>query len=128
MCVTTSNGTVGTQAPFHFVSGIEQTATLRGRRIQISSEEAGEWVAMDGQLKSRVLLVDDEPVLQKLISGYLVAAGYAVRTADDGLEAITKLRAALPDLIISDLNMLRLATSFGPFRRFNLAHPKLFIP
>ena len=60
---------------------------------------------MDGQLKGRVLLVEDEPFLQKLISGYLVAAGYAVRTAYDGLDAITKLRAALPDLIISDLNM-----------------------
>jgi CheY-like chemotaxis protein len=87
------------------VSSIEQTATLRGRRIQISSEEDGEWAAMDGQLKGRVLLVEDEPFLQKLISGYLVAAGYAVRTAYDGLDAITKLRAALPDLIISDLNM-----------------------
>ena len=63
---------------------------------------------MDGQLKSRVLLVEDEPVLQRLIAGYLVAAGYAVRTANDGLDAITKLRAALPDLIISDLHMPRM--------------------
>jgi CheY-like chemotaxis protein len=60
---------------------------------------------MDGQVKGRVLLVEDEPILQKLISGHLVAAGYAVRTAKDGLDAITKLRAALPDLIISDLSM-----------------------
>jgi CheY-like chemotaxis protein len=34
-----------------------------------------------------------------------VAAGYVVRAADDGLDAIGKLRAGLPDLIISDLNM-----------------------
>jgi CheY-like chemotaxis protein len=35
----------------------------------------------------------------------LVAAGYVVRTAVDGLDALGKLRTGLPDLIISDLNM-----------------------
>jgi CheY-like chemotaxis protein len=64
---------------------------------------------MAEHLKSRVLLVDDEPVLQKLISGYLVAAGYVVQSAYDGLDAIRELRAGLPDLIISDLNMPRMA-------------------
>ena len=64
---------------------------------------------MVGQLSNRVLLVDDEPLIRKLISGYLVAAGYVVRTAVDGLDAIGKLRAGLPDLIISDLNMPRMS-------------------
>ena len=64
---------------------------------------------MVGQLGDRVLLVDDEPLIRKLISGYLVAAGYVVRTAVDGLDAIGKLRAGLPDLIISDLNMPRMS-------------------
>jgi len=39
----------------------------------------------------------------------LVAAGYVVKTAVDGLDAIGKLRAGLPDLIISDLNMPRMS-------------------
>jgi CheY-like chemotaxis protein len=60
---------------------------------------------MVGQSGNRVLLVDDEPLIRKLMSGYLVAAGYVVQTAVDGLNALTKLRAGLPDLIISDLNM-----------------------
>ena len=64
---------------------------------------------MVGQLSGRVLLVDDEPLVRKLISGYLVAAGYVVRVAVDGLDAIGKLRAGLPDLIISDLNMPRMS-------------------
>jgi CheY-like chemotaxis protein len=55
------------------------------------------------------LLVDDDPIVRKLISGYLVAAGYVVRTAVDGLDALAKLRAGLPDLIISDLNMPRMS-------------------
>ena len=64
---------------------------------------------MMGQLSGRVLLVDDEPLVRKLISRYLVAAGYVVRVAVDGLDAIGKLRAGPLDLIISDLNMPRMS-------------------
>jgi CheY-like chemotaxis protein len=64
---------------------------------------------MVGQLGNRVLLVDDDPLIRKLISGCLVAAGYVVQTAVDGLDALGKLRAGLPDLIISDLNMPRMS-------------------
>jgi len=70
--------------------------------------EDGVWAAMTEHLKGRVLLVDDEPVLQNLISGYLVSAGYVVQTAVDGLDSLGKLRAKLPDLTISDLNMPRM--------------------
>lgn len=62
-----------------------------------------------GQICKRVLLVDDDPLIRKFMSGYLVGAGYVVQTAVDGLDALTKLRAGLPDLIISDLNMPRMS-------------------
>jgi CheY-like chemotaxis protein len=64
---------------------------------------------MLGQQNDRVLLVDDEPLVRRSISGYLVAAGYVVRVAVDGLDAIGQLRAGLPDLIISDLKMPRMS-------------------
>ncbi len=64
---------------------------------------------MLGQLGNRVLVVDDDPFIRKLISGRLVAAGYVVRTAVDGLDAVVKLRAGLPDMIVSDLNMPRMS-------------------
>jgi CheY-like chemotaxis protein len=64
---------------------------------------------MVGQLNGRVLLVDDEPLIRRVISGYLVAAGYVVRVAVDGLDAIAKLRAGLPDLIVSDSNMPKMS-------------------
>jgi CheY-like chemotaxis protein len=64
---------------------------------------------MDGQVSKRVLLVDDEPLVRNLISRYLVAAGYVVRVAVDGLDAIGKLRAGPLDLIISDLKMPRMS-------------------
>ena len=47
---------------------------------------------MVGQQNGRVLLVDDEPLVRRSISGYLVEAGYVVRVAVDGLDAIGKLR------------------------------------
>jgi len=74
----------------------------------LPSQEA-EKVSMAGQLSGRVLLVDDEPLVRRAISGYLVAAGYVVRVAVDGLDAIGKLRAGPLDLIISDLNMPRMS-------------------
>ena len=60
---------------------------------------------MLGQQTNRILLVDDDEVIRKLTARHLIAAGHVVRTAEDGLDAIAKLRAGLPDLIISDLNM-----------------------
>ena len=64
---------------------------------------------MLGRARSRVLLVDDEPLVRRLVSGYLKDAGYAVRTAVDGLDALGKLRSSLPDLIISDLDLPRMS-------------------
>jgi CheY-like chemotaxis protein len=68
-----------------------------------------EGVAMVGQLNNRILLVEDDSLIRKLISRYLVAAGYVVQTAVDGLDALGKLRAVLPHLIISDLKMPRMS-------------------
>lgn len=64
---------------------------------------------MLGQQNSRVLLIDNEPLIRRVISTRLVAAGYVVRTAVDGLDAIGKLRGGLPDLIISDITMPRMS-------------------
>jgi CheY-like chemotaxis protein len=70
-------------------------------------------------LSKRILLVEDEFTVRKLVTRYLVAAGYVVCTAVDGLDGIAKLRGGLPDLIISDLNMPRMSgTEFlGVVRR-----------
>ena len=64
---------------------------------------------MVGQICKRVLLVDDDPLIRKFMSGYLVEAGHVVQSAVDGLDALGKLRAGLPNLIVSDLNMPRMS-------------------
>ena len=60
---------------------------------------------MVGKSSYQVLLVDDEPPIRKLASEHLAAAGYVVRTAVDGLDALGELREGLPDIVVSDLNM-----------------------
>jgi CheY-like chemotaxis protein len=87
---------------------ILERRSVPGEAVPITHPADVEEAAMGEPVGKRVLLVEDEPVLQRLIARYLVAGGYAVQTAVDGLDAIKKLRAGLPDLIISDLNMPRM--------------------
>ena len=54
-------------------------------------------------MKSKILVVDDEPDAVELIEFNLKANGYEVATAADGEEALQKARAILPNLIILDL-------------------------
>ena len=53
--------------------------------------------------KWRVLLVDDEPGIVKLVGKRLEVAGYEVVTALDGEEGLTKARLGRPDAVILDL-------------------------
>jgi two-component system response regulator GlrR len=53
----------------------------------------------------KILLVDDDPGLLKLLSIRLGAAGYRVETAASGMEALANLATLRPDVVISDLRM-----------------------
>ncbi len=54
-------------------------------------------------VRSKVLVVDDEPEAVELVEFNLKQAGYSVVTAADGAEALNKARATQPDLIVLDL-------------------------
>ena len=54
-------------------------------------------------MKTKILVVDDEPDAVELIEFNLKGAGYEVITASDGEEALKKARSSLPNLIILDL-------------------------
>ena len=53
----------------------------------------------------RILIVEDNPILQDLGRMLLTAQGYEVRGAADGFEGLAALKQSLPDIIISDLQM-----------------------
>jgi two-component system phosphate regulon response regulator PhoB len=54
-------------------------------------------------VKSRILVVDDEPEAVELVEFNLKQAGYAVSTAVDGAEALKKARSQTPDMIVLDV-------------------------
>src|SRR3990172_5902465 len=55
--------------------------------------------------QGRILVVDDEADVRSLLSRVLRDAGYSVDTADDGGEALARLEANRPDLVLLDLMM-----------------------
>jgi CheY-like chemotaxis protein len=60
---------------------------------------------MGTKSKTRILVVEDDVTVRQTISKLLVAEGYNVSTANDGFDALLHLQQAIPDLILSDLNM-----------------------
>ena len=60
---------------------------------------------MANGFKYRVLLADEDDALLASTAAVLSQQGYVVLTAHDGFEALAELRAALPEIIISDLKM-----------------------
>jgi two-component system, OmpR family, KDP operon response regulator KdpE len=56
---------------------------------------------------SRILVVDDEAAIRKVVRDALANAGHQVETAVDGEEAQALLAAGEFDLVITDLNMPR---------------------
>ena len=55
--------------------------------------------------QQRVLIVDDNPSVAALLSHAMTAEGCLVEVAGDGLEALTRIAASRPDLILLDLNL-----------------------
>lgn len=56
-------------------------------------------------MPQRILVVDDDKSIIKIVRGYLEQAGYQVLTATDGETALHMLRCERPDLVILDLLM-----------------------
>ncbi|MEX2546350.1 MAG: response regulator transcription factor [Chloroflexota bacterium] len=54
---------------------------------------------------ARVLIVDDEPEIVRLVVDYLAAAGFATDTARTGPDAVARAQADPVDLVILDLGL-----------------------
>src|SRR6478736_4305864 len=62
-------------------------------------------LSMAIQMKSRVLVVEDDEQLRRIITSNLVARGHEVRQAADAAMALTALGEERPDLLILDINL-----------------------
>jgi two-component system KDP operon response regulator KdpE len=52
-----------------------------------------------------VLVVEDEPNIRKLVTVNLISRGYAVREAMNAPQALDRLQAETPDLMILDIKL-----------------------
>ena len=57
------------------------------------------------ELSKRILLVDDDPDLLRLLGLRLTSAGYDLTTASSGMEALSRLSNFRPHVVITDLRM-----------------------
>src|SRR3984893_17984958 len=55
--------------------------------------------------KKRILVVDDEPQITRVLRTSLTGSGYEVRTAEDGHAGLRMAREWQPDLLITDISM-----------------------
>jgi two-component system KDP operon response regulator KdpE len=54
---------------------------------------------------ARILIVDDEPQIRRVLRTTLTSQGYTVAEAKNGDEALEQIREERPDLILLDVNM-----------------------
>src|SRR5262245_50210506 len=60
---------------------------------------------MEAVEASKVLVVDDEPQITRVLRTVLTSQGYQVRTAPEGESALSNFKEWSPELVITDLYM-----------------------
>ena len=60
---------------------------------------------MTNRSRAQILVVDDDPSVREILGMLLMSAGYEVATADNGISAVSHLKSAIPDLLVTDLDM-----------------------
>lgn len=109
----------GQVAPILNVSDLLKSARKSGGAVARAAAGAR---PADAAARS-VLVAEDSITSRMLIKSILESAGYTVKTAVDGMEAFTLLRAERFDLVVSDVEMPRL-DGFGLIAKIR-ADPKL---
>lgn len=59
-------------------------------------------------MDKKVLVVDDDSLIRKIVSKTLEARGYQLTEAEDGLHALEMMVQEQPDVIVLDIHMLRM--------------------
>lgn len=75
---------------------------------------------------ANILLVEDDSELSELVKRRLTDAGYRVRHAVDGEEALEAVEHEVPDLVLLDL-MLPKIDGLEVCRRLRSSHPALYV-
>ena len=88
------------RSPLHAVP----PSPMAGEQFQLVDD-----VAADGRPAPRkVLLVEDEDALRRVMKDLLEREGFVVFEAEDGVKALDEIDRAAPDIVVLDLNLPRL--------------------
>jgi adenylate cyclase len=82
---------------------------------------------MSVERQSRILVVDDVPQNVRLLEAVLTAHGYSVTSASSGPEALEKVSAELPDLLLLDIQMPEM-NGYEVCRRLRANPATVFLP
>ncbi len=93
----------GTIVPVLYVPDLLKSAVRAAQRPR----SAGEAEAAPANEKS-ILVVEDSITARALLRNILETAGFAVKVAVDGVDALTTLKTATVDLVVSDVDMPRM--------------------
>ena len=80
-------------------------------------------------MSAKILVVDDEPNIQRLLTVALTNRGHTVITASNGVEALGMVEADRPDLIVLDVMMPQMTghEAHDEIRRRGYQTPILFL-
>jgi two-component system, chemotaxis family, sensor kinase CheA len=84
------------------------TDLLRSARTAVAAPRTATAATPSAAPAKRILVVEDSITSRMLLKGILESAGYEVKTAVDGIDAFTALRAERFDLVVSDVEMPRM--------------------
>lgn len=97
----------GKGSVFSFSLPVVGGETTQPRSIDIESlvRQLRENVATHESRPKTVLVVDDDPHIRSLLQQEFTEAGYAVRLAEDGRQALARIREETPGIVILDVMM-----------------------
>jgi CheY-like chemotaxis protein len=80
-----------------------------------------------GEMAKKILIIDDEKGIIKVVTSRLMANGYEVISATDGMEGLEKARNEKPDLVLLDI-MMPLMSGYEVIEKLKKDDATKFIP
>jgi CheY-like chemotaxis protein len=92
--------------------------TVEGERKRAAKPISvkGKHTAMTDVAKPRILVVEDDPDLRRILKLQLVSRGFEITEAENGAEGFSAIQEELPDCVILDL-MMPVMDGFGFLKR-----------
>lgn len=84
---------------------MRENLIMSSRELKPAQNTLGETAPKGAETQKKILVIDDDPVTIRALTGALTSKGYAVSSARDGAEAIGMVREDIPDMLLVDVNL-----------------------